>query len=65
VTAALARLPSTLDELLHRLGDTCAVCGEKTVPEQEGLVHVMRCTGCESVLEEPRELPRRVLRLVP
>jgi hypothetical protein len=65
VSAALARLPSTLDDLLRQLGDTCAVCGEPTVPEQEGLVRVSQCTSCGSVLEEPLELPRRMLRLVP
>jgi hypothetical protein len=65
VTAALARLPETLDELLCQLGDTCLVCGETTLPDQEGLVHVAACASCGSVLEEPRELPRRILRLVP
>jgi hypothetical protein len=35
VTAALAQLPSTLDELLHLLGNACAMCGEETVREQE------------------------------
>jgi hypothetical protein len=65
VSAALAQLPATLDELLHRLGDACAVCGEKTVPELEGLMHVAVCSSCGSVLEEPQAPPRRILRLVP
>jgi hypothetical protein len=65
VSAALARLPLTLDDLLRQLGDACAVCGEQTVPEQEGLVQVSVCASCGSVLEEPRDVPRRILRLVP
>ncbi|MEO9175119.1 MAG: hypothetical protein ABI317_06355 [Gaiellales bacterium] len=65
MSAALARLPLTLDDLLRQLGDACAVCGEPTVSEQEGLVRISQCSSCGSVLEEPRELPRRLLRLVP
>jgi hypothetical protein len=64
VTAALAQLPTTLDELLQLLGDACAVCGEETVREQEGDVSIASCRACGSVLEEPRVAPRGRLRLV-
>jgi hypothetical protein len=64
VSAALAQLPSTLDELLNVLGDACAVCGEETVREQEGDLSVASCPSCGSVLEEPRAAPRSRLRLV-
>ena len=64
MTAALAQLPTTLDELLHLLGNACAVCGEATVREQEGDVSVASCPSCGSVLEEPQAAPRSRLRLV-
>jgi hypothetical protein len=65
VTAALARLPSTLDELFRMLGDTCAVCGENTVREDEEGAQVSACASCGSVLEDVRPAPRPRLRLVP
>ena len=64
MTAALAHLPSTLDELLHLLGAECAMCGEETVREQEEGGWVAACRSCGSVLEEPRPSPRSRLRLV-
>jgi uncharacterized Zn finger protein len=64
VTAALAQLPSTLDELLHLLGNACAMCGEETVREQEDDGWVASCPSCGSVLEEPQAAPRGRLRLV-
>jgi uncharacterized OB-fold protein len=64
VTAALAQLPSSLDELLRLLGDTCAVCGETTVPVLEDDVEVASCPSCGSVLEQPQASPPRRLRLV-
>jgi len=64
MSAALAQLPTTLDELLHLLGDACAVCGEETVRAQEGDLSVAACLACGSVLEEPYVAPRSRLRLV-
>lgn len=64
MTAALAQLPSTLDELLHLLGNACAMCGEETVREQEDGGWVAACPSCGSVLEEPQAAPRGRLRLV-
>ena len=51
MTAALAQLPSTLDELLRLLGDACAMCGEETVREQED-------DGAGRVLPLVRQRPR-------
>jgi hypothetical protein len=65
VTAALAQLPSTLDELFRVLGDTCAVCGENAVREDEDGVQVSACASCGSVLEDVRPALRPRLRLVP
>ena len=66
MTAALARAPETLDELFRLLGDTCAICGEKTarIEDEEGR-QVSVCGSCESVLEDVRPTERPRLRLVP
>jgi hypothetical protein len=64
VTAALAHLPSTLDELLRLLGNECAMCGQETVREQEEGGWVAACPSCGIVLEEPQAAPRGRLRLV-
>ena len=51
MTAALAHVPASLDELFRMLGDACAVCGEKTVSDEEdGLRVSMRGAVRESVL---------------
>jgi uncharacterized Zn finger protein (UPF0148 family) len=65
VTAALAQLPASLDELLRMLGDACAVCGETTVRDDEDGVRSSSCPSCGSVLEDVREAARPRLRLVP
>ena len=65
IAALAARMPSTLDELFRMLGETCAVCGEKTVPEDEDGVQVWACASCGSVLEDVRPAARPRLRLVP
>jgi hypothetical protein len=65
VTAALARMPATLDELFRMLGERCAVCGECTVREDEGDAQVATCAACGSVLEDVRPEARPRLRLVP
>ena len=65
MTAALAQMPSTLDELFQLLGETCAVCGEDTVREDEDGVQVSACPSCGSVLEDVRPAARPRLRLVP
>jgi hypothetical protein len=58
-------MPSTLEELFRTLGDTCAVCGEDTVRDDEDGVHVSACGSCGSVLEDVRPAARPRLRLVP
>ena len=65
MTAALADLPATLDELFRLLGETCAVCGESTVREARDDVQVAACASCGSVLEDVRPAARPRLRLVP
>ena len=50
MSAALARLPSTLEELLRGLGDACVVCGEQTEAEGHDGLHVSTCPSCGSVL---------------
>jgi hypothetical protein len=65
VSAALAQLPATLDDLLRQLGDACVVCGEQTVAGLEGESHVATCDSCGSVLEEAPRAARPRLRLVP
>ncbi|MDX6569001.1 MAG: hypothetical protein QOH15_1579 [Gaiellales bacterium] len=65
MTAALARMPATLDELFRMLGETCVVCGESTARADEGDVLVATCTSCGSVLEDVRPAARPRLRLVP
>jgi hypothetical protein len=65
VSAALAQLPATLDDLLRQLGDACVVCGEQTVAGLEGEMRVATCDACGSVLDEVPQAPRRLLRLVP
>jgi rRNA maturation protein Nop10 len=65
VTAALAHVPASLDELFRMLGDACAVCGEKTVSDNEDGLRVASCPSCGSVLEDAREAARPRLRLVP
>ena len=65
MTAALADLPATLDELFRLLGETCAVCGECTVREARDDVEVAACAACGSVLEDVRPAARPRLRLVP
>jgi hypothetical protein len=65
VTAALAHVPASLDELFRVLGDACAVCGETTVRDDEDGVQVSSCPSCGSVLEDAREAARPRLRLVP
>jgi rRNA maturation protein Nop10 len=65
VTAALAHVPASLDELFRMLGDACAVCGETTVSVDEDGLRVASCPSCGSVLEDAREAARPRLRLVP
>jgi hypothetical protein len=65
VTAALADLPATLDELFRMLGETCAMCGESTLRELRGDVQVAACEACGSVLEDVPPAARPRLRLVP
>jgi len=65
VTAALAHVPASLDELFRMLGDACAVCGETTVRDDEDGLQVAWCPSCGSVLEAAREAARPRLRLVP
>jgi hypothetical protein len=65
VTAALAHVPASLDELFRMLGDTCAVCGETTVGDVEDGLRVASCPSCGSVLEDARGAARPRLRLVP
>jgi Zn ribbon nucleic-acid-binding protein len=65
VTAALARAPASLEELVRMLGDACPVCGEQTVRGEEDGVQVATCCSCGSVLEDVREAARPRLRLVP
>jgi rubrerythrin len=61
IAALAARMPSTLDELFRMLGETCAVCGETTVREEDAWA----CASCGSVLEDVRPEARPRLRLVP
>jgi hypothetical protein len=65
VTAALARVPASLEELFQVLGDACAVCGETTVRDDENGLAVSSCPACGSVLEDARDAARPRLRLVP
>jgi hypothetical protein len=65
VTAALARAPASLEELVRMLGDACAVCGEQTVRGEEDGVQVATCSSCGSVLGDVRDAARPRLRLVP
>ena len=65
MTAALAHVPASLDELFRMLGDACAVCGDTTVRDEENGLQVASCPSCGSVLEDAREAARPRLRLVP
>ena len=65
MSAALAHVPASLDELFRMLGDACAVCGEETAHEEEDGVQVAACPSCGSVLEGVRPSARPRLRLVP
>ena len=65
MTAALAHVPASLDELFRVLGDACAVCGETTVRTDEDGARGAACPSCGSVLEDVCEAPRPRLRLVP
>jgi hypothetical protein len=65
VTAALAQMPATLEELFRMLGETCAVCGESTERHDEAGMPVASCATCGSVLEDVRPAARPRLRLVP